>query len=109
MNQAAEEEEGLRLENMGEFYEHLKSCRIDREKLEAVDNFLTYGTDLPALETEMDRILKSLIFSHSRTQCLSLLIMRLKAHEDGHGKEDHECLSPVLSEARLKMTQSQHP
>ncbi|KOS21585.1 hypothetical protein ESCO_005061 [Escovopsis weberi] len=48
----------------------LRHCRIDREKREAVENYLEHAIDLAALQNEMHEIMSLFVFQASRRQLL---------------------------------------
>ncbi|CCG84893.1 protein of unknown function [Taphrina deformans PYCC 5710] len=103
----------LKLENLGEFYERLRAARLDREKLDAVDNFLHNGKDLAGLAGEMRHILRFMIFQESRRQLLTLLAVRCQALEKVHGGQTvgseadrwegnpHQCVKNAIEMADL--------
>lgn len=52
----------------------LRKARIDREKLEAVDNYLENGLDLEHMQEEMHEIMGTFVFQASRRLLLSRLM-----------------------------------
>lgn len=87
-----EDENGslTKLDNLGDFYRRLRASRLDREKLDAVDNFLRNGKDLSALPGEMEQILQFMIFQESRRQLLVLLTAQSNMLERQAGGHDGE-------------------
>jgi hypothetical protein len=57
----------------------LRSARIDRERQEAVKNYIEHATDLSELQHEMHEIMSLFIFQQSRKQLLSYLLHK---HEE---------------------------
>jgi hypothetical protein len=88
--QQEEEPEPINLSNLGDFYTRLRQCRIDREKLEAVDLYLHQGRDLYALAGEVKTILRFMIFQDSRRRFLALLSQHCEELEKGHIKHEGE-------------------
>lgn len=103
-----DEEEVTKLENLGDFYERLRDCRLDREKIEALDNFLQNGTDLSALAGEMRRILGYLIFQQSKRQLLTLLTIRCQNLEKSHEGDRHQCVQNAVDMAETLITQLEY-
>ncbi|PHH91663.1 hypothetical protein CDD83_10816 [Cordyceps sp. RAO-2017] len=62
------------IEDMESLLRTLRSARIDREKREAVENYLDHATDLSALQAEMHEIMSLFVFQASRRQLLSHLM-----------------------------------
>lgn len=100
------DEEYVELENFGEFFAALRSARLDREKLDAVDNFLRHGKELSALAGEMKHILQFMIFQESRCQLLALLAQRCQEMEKHHSEtkdeeyaERHQCVLDAIDMA----------
>lgn len=104
-----EDEQYAKLENLGDFYQKLRSARLDREKLDAVDNFLTNGKELGALAKEMKHILRFMIFQESRRQLLALLARRCQEIEKQHmpltaddGQDSrHQCVQNAIYMAEV--------
>lgn len=57
----------------------LRSARIDRERIEAVENYIEHAIDLSELQHEMHEIMSLFIFQQSRRQLLSYLLHK---HEE---------------------------
>lgn len=99
----------VKLENLGDFYQRLRNARLDREKLDAVDNFLTNGKELDALAGEMRHILRFMIFQESRRQLLVLLARRCQEIEKQHDvtkagasrKPRHQCVQDAIEMAEV--------
>ncbi|KAG6041991.1 hypothetical protein E4U41_007510 [Claviceps citrina] len=91
-----EEEEDLEIEDIETLLSVLRKARIDREKREAVDNYLEHAIDLSALQDEMHEIMASLVFQASRRQLLAHLMRQydqvVRKLEVGDDKHDHEAL-----------------
>jgi hypothetical protein len=84
-----EEIEKPYIEDMEGLLQTLRASRIDREKIEAVDNFLEHGEDeLVHLQEEMHEIMSRFVFQASRRALLTRLnevyreTMRLRKQED---------------------------
>ncbi|ORY77009.1 hypothetical protein BCR37DRAFT_158626 [Protomyces lactucae-debilis] len=84
------EQEVTVLSNLGDFYTQLRGCRLDREKLEAVDQYLHQGQDLYALAGEVKTILRFMIFQDSRRQLLALLSQHCQELEKEHAVQHEE-------------------
>ena len=65
----------------------LKSGRIDREKIEAADTFLTHAsdTDISSLAERIPTVMASLVFQASRGQLLALLTRHYDGVSGGSG------------------------
>lgn len=106
-HQEEDEHVSEKLENVGDLYDRLRSARLDREKLDAMDNFLQNSTELAALATEMRHILGFMIFQESRRQLLVLLARRCREIEKQHvpprGDEGqfsrHQCVQNAIDMA----------
>lgn len=57
----------------------MRSSRIDREKREAVENYLEHGKDLESLESEMHEIMSLFVFQASRR---ALLCHLMRKHDE---------------------------
>ncbi|KAK9374960.1 uncharacterized protein V1513DRAFT_56224 [Lipomyces chichibuensis] len=92
--------------NIGCLLRRLKKARLDRQKIEAVERFVSDGGEgVVLLASFMDQIISFLIFQESRRELLRCLLYsyqqvrsqrgKRKAgkHEDG-GKDDHARLHP---------------
>lgn len=66
----------------------LRSARIDREKREAVENYLEHGTDLESLESEMHEIMSLFVFQASRRALLCHLMRKHDQTNEQLKKED---------------------
>ncbi|KAM5352544.1 hypothetical protein ACJ41O_005266 [Fusarium nematophilum] len=62
------------IEHIEDLMESLRLARIDREKLDAVNNYLEHGTDLANLQDEMHEIMSLFVFQASRRILLSRLM-----------------------------------
>ncbi len=81
-------EEELRIENLPTLMTAMKSARLDREKLDAVEEFLEHsGQDLELLSGEMKNILRFMIFQESRRQLLSMLTRYVTECEQSDGPD----------------------
>ncbi|KAG5983537.1 hypothetical protein E4U55_007943 [Claviceps digitariae] len=89
-----EEEATWEIEDIETLLSVLRTARIDREKREAVDNYLEHAIDLSALQDEMHEIMSILVFQASRRQLLAHLmrqfdqvVRRLEDNDEGNNKE----------------------
>lgn len=73
---ASEMEEQPDIQDMETLLRTLRYARIDREKREAVYNYLDHATDLSELQTEMHEIMSLFVFQASRRQLLSHLMRK---------------------------------
>ncbi|KYK60481.1 meiotically up-regulated 65 protein [Drechmeria coniospora] len=64
------------IESIEALMQTLRQARIDREKLEAVDNYLEHAMDLSALQDEMHEIMSFFVFQASRRQLLSHMMKK---------------------------------
>ncbi|RFU79758.1 pentatricopeptide repeat domain-containing [Trichoderma arundinaceum] len=72
---SAEAEQGRPdIEDIHMLLQVLRSARIDRERREAVENYIEHAVDLSELEHEMHEIMSLFIFQQSRRQLLSYLM-----------------------------------
>ncbi|KAF4996571.1 hypothetical protein FGRMN_4412 [Fusarium graminum] len=62
------------IDNVQDLMSALRQARIDREKLDAVNNFMEHATDLENLQHEMHEIMSLFIFQQSRRILLSKLM-----------------------------------
>ncbi|TWU72411.1 hypothetical protein ED733_002156 [Metarhizium rileyi] len=67
-------EEAQEIENIETLLSVLRSSRIDREKREAVENYLQHAMDLSQLQDEMHEIMSIFVFQASRRQLLTHLM-----------------------------------
>ncbi|KAK5992355.1 Meiotically up-regulated gene 65 protein [Cladobotryum mycophilum] len=74
----AEEEKSI-IEDIDMLLHVLRLARIDREKWEAVENYLEHAIDLAALQYEMHEIMSLFVFQASRRQLLSYF---MRKHEE---------------------------
>ncbi len=80
------EEEKPDIEDMEALLSVLRAARIDREKIEAVDNFLQHADDdLVHLQDEMHEIMSLFVFQASRRVLMSRLA---QAHDDAVQRRD---------------------
>lgn len=70
----------------------LRSARIDREKREAIENYLDHAIDLSELQHGMHEIMSLFIFQQSRRELLSYLMQK----HDEIAKAWEEDKSPEL-------------
>lgn len=77
----------------------LRSARIDRERREAVENYIEHAIDLSELQHEMHEIMSLFIFQQSRRQLLSYLLHK---HEEAvKAWEEDESLKLKLHKEAL--------
>ncbi|KAM0555015.1 hypothetical protein ACHAPJ_006363 [Fusarium lateritium] len=62
------------IDNVQDLMVALRQARIDREKLDAVDNYMEHATDLENLQHEMHEIMSLFVFQQSRRILLSRLM-----------------------------------
>lgn len=76
----------------------LRSARIDRERREAIENYIEHAKDLSELQHEMHEIMSLFIFQQSRRQLLSYLLHK---HEKAAKawEEDESLKSKLRKEA----------
>lgn len=91
-----EVEEPLEIEDIETLLSVLRSSRIDREKREAVDNYLEHAMDLSQLQDEMHEIMAIFVFQASRRQLLGHLMRKydetVRKLEDNANKDDKQLL-----------------
>ncbi|KHN96619.1 uncharacterized protein MAM_05562 [Metarhizium album ARSEF 1941] len=84
------------IENVESLLSALRASRIDREKREAVKNYLEHAMDLSQLQDEMHEIMSLFVFQASRRQLLSHLMRKYdetaRKLEDGDSKDDKKLL-----------------
>ncbi|KAL6904946.1 hypothetical protein GGI43DRAFT_421256 [Trichoderma evansii] len=73
------EQERPNIEDIHTLLHVLRTARIDRERQEAVENYIEHGIDLSELQHEMHEIMSLFIFQQSRRQLLSYLMHK---HEE---------------------------
>lgn len=76
----------------------LRLARIDREKLEAVENYLEHATDLPKLQHEMHDIMSIFVFQASRRRLLAHL-MQLYDSAAAQRPDDRQALRAAVEHA----------
>lgn len=77
----------------------LRSARIDRERREAIENYIEHAKDLSELQHEMHEIMSLFIFQQSRRQLLSYLLQ--KHEEAAKAWEEDESLKMKLRKEAL--------
>lgn len=83
----------------------LRSARIDRERKEAVENYVEHAIDLSELQHEMHEIMSLFIFQQSRRELLSYLMQ--KNEETSKAWEEDKSLELRLRKEALDAA-SQH-
>lgn len=73
------EEEPLKIDNIEDLLKILRHARIDREKLDAVENYLDNASDLDKLQDAMHDIMSLFVFQDSRRKLLGDL---MKVHDE---------------------------
>ncbi|QPH05727.1 hypothetical protein C2857_003705 [Epichloe festucae Fl1] len=87
-------EEALEIEDIETLLSVLRTSRIDREKREAVENYLEHAIDLSALQDEMHEIMSIFVFQASRRQLLAHLmrqydqVVRNLEEDDNHDNKE---------------------
>lgn len=66
-------EETMEIDDVEALLQVLKAARIDREKLEAIENYLEHAIDLEQLQHEMHEVMALFVFQASRKILLSRL------------------------------------
>ncbi|KAG4287657.1 hypothetical protein FPRO06_05309 [Fusarium proliferatum] len=74
MSTADADEEPADIDNVDDLMRALRQARIDREKLDAVNNYMEHATDLQNLQHEMHEIMSLFVFQQSRRILLSKLM-----------------------------------
>jgi hypothetical protein len=99
-------EETIEIENAETLLSVLKAARIDREKLEAMDNYLEFGTDLAQLQHEMHEVMSLFVFQTSRKILLSRLTQiydettqQLEQKDNAHLRERKVALEAAIKHA----------
>lgn len=92
IKEVQEEKAELEIEDIETLLSVLRTSRIDREKREAVDNYLEHAIDLSALQDEMHEIMAILVFQASRKQLLAHLMRQFdqvvrRLAEDAKGND----------------------
>ncbi|KAG5999615.1 hypothetical protein E4U54_001755 [Claviceps lovelessii] len=91
-----DEETNREIEDIETLLSVLRTARIDREKREAVDNYLEHAIDLSALQDEMHEIMSILVFQASRRQLLAHLMRQydqvVRRLEDNDQSNDKKLL-----------------
>ncbi|KAG5928988.1 hypothetical protein E4U42_007485 [Claviceps africana] len=89
-----EEEANWEIEDIETLLSVLRAARIDREKREAVDNYLEHAIDLSALQDEMHEIMSIFVFQASRRQLLAHLMRQydqvVRRLEENDPRNDEE-------------------
>ncbi|KAH7148532.1 hypothetical protein EDB81DRAFT_650217 [Dactylonectria macrodidyma] len=104
---AAEAEEELPdIENIEDLMRTLRQSRIDREKLEATENYLEHAVDLSQLQDEMHEIMAIFVFQASRRILLSRLMQiyddttaQLKKEETDELRARNEAIKDAVKHA----------
>ncbi|KAF7543793.1 hypothetical protein G7Z17_g10452 [Cylindrodendrum hubeiense] len=101
-----EEEELPDIENIEELMRILRQSRIDREKLEAAENYLEHAVDLSQLQDEMHEIMSIFVFQASRRILLSRLMQmydettaQLKNKDNPELKARHDAIKDAVKHA----------
>ncbi|PTB68649.1 hypothetical protein BBK36DRAFT_154006 [Trichoderma citrinoviride] len=89
---AGHERERPDIEDMDMLLQALRSARIDREKWEAIENYVEHAIDLSELQHKMHEIMSLFVFQQSRRQLLSYLMQK----HDEIAKAWEEDKSPEL-------------
>lgn len=111
LSSAEVEEKMPDIENTETLMNFLRRARIDREKLEAVENYLEHATDLSQLQEEMHEIMSIFVFQASRRILLSRLMQiydetteelkKTESQELSHRKEAlHDAVKHADEEVR---------
>ncbi|CAM1500789.1 Fc.00g099510.m01.CDS01 [Cosmosporella sp. VM-42] len=87
------------IENTETLMHILRAARIDREKLEAVENYLENATDLSQLQEEMHEIMSLFVFQASRR----ILLSRLMQIYDETTKQLEKKETPILKERKQSL------
>ncbi|PNY26192.1 Uncharacterized protein TCAP_03873, partial [Tolypocladium capitatum] len=90
------EEEQPDIDDIETLLQTLRHARIDREKREAVENYLDNAMDLPALQHEMHEIMSLFVFQASRRQLLSHLMGKHEQTVEQLGKEENKDKAELL-------------
>ncbi|KAF4591726.1 meiotically up-regulated 65 protein [Ophiocordyceps camponoti-floridani] len=88
------------IEDMDTLLTTLRLARIDREKGEAVDNYIEHAGDLEALQGEMHEIMSLFVFQASRRQLLGRLMRR---HDDATAELEGRSSDKALRERKLAL------
>lgn len=101
-----DEEELPDIENIEDLMRILRQSRIDREKLEAAENYLEHAVDLSQLQKEMHEIMSIFVFQASRRILLSRLMhmydestAQLKKEETPELKARNEAIKDAAKHA----------
>ncbi|KAI5467156.1 hypothetical protein BGZ63DRAFT_498569 [Mariannaea sp. PMI_226] len=94
------------IENIENLMQILRHARIDREKLEAVENYLDHALDLSQLQDEMHEIMSIFVFQASRRILLSRLMQihdetteKLRKNDTPELKARHEAIKDAVKHA----------
>ncbi|KAF9774312.1 hypothetical protein IL306_007674 [Fusarium sp. DS 682] len=74
MSAVEADEKPADIDNVDDLMRALRQARIDREKLDAVNNYMEHATDLKNLQHEMHEIMSLFVFQQSRRILLSRLM-----------------------------------
>lgn len=74
MSSISDEDRKVDIEDLVTLMQMLRFSRIDREKREAIDNYLEHATDIESLHAEMHEIMSLFIFQASRRLLLGHLL-----------------------------------
>ncbi|KAF4447310.1 hypothetical protein F53441_9153 [Fusarium austroafricanum] len=74
MSAAEADGKAAEIDNVEDLMRTLRLARIDREKLDAVNNYMEHATDLKNLQYEMHEIMSLFVFQQSRRILLSRLM-----------------------------------
>lgn len=74
MSAADVDEKPADIDNVDDLMRALRQARIDREKLDAVNNYMEHATDLQKLQHEMHEIMSLFVFQQSRRILLGRLM-----------------------------------
>ncbi|KAH6609545.1 pentatricopeptide repeat domain-containing [Trichoderma cornu-damae] len=98
------------IEDMEALLQALRSARIDRERREAVENYMEHAIDVTQLQHEMHEIMSLFVFQQSRRQLLSFLMRKhdetAKAWEEDRGlhvERRKEALDAAVKHAEEEM------
>ncbi|RDA93629.1 hypothetical protein CP533_6184 [Ophiocordyceps camponoti-saundersi (nom. inval.)] len=88
------------IHDMDTLLQTLRQARIDREKGEAVDNYIDHAVDLGSLEHEMHDIMSLFIFQASRRQLLAHL---MRKHDEAAAELTSHPSEPDLEKRKLAL------
>ncbi|RDA85803.1 hypothetical protein CP532_5753 [Ophiocordyceps camponoti-leonardi (nom. inval.)] len=93
------------IHDMETLLQTLRQARIDREKGEAVDNYIDHAVDLDSLEREMHDIMSLFIFQASRRQLLAHL---MRKHDEAAADLTNDPSEPSLRKRKLALDAAVH-